>query len=161
MKLRKIMEEFVDIVPFKSFFRQDEKQINVFKAPFSTKEIIECSSNGAIRGVMFFNGDLYIADGDLIHLEILKVLSKIEIADKNDFQKWNTQPAYFEKFLSVVSFKDSNYKTWKPAESYDEGGRFMSEKFLKYYEKYKNLFKSKGFSLSGGFLAREFKERVL
>ena len=149
MKLRLLMEEFVDTVKYKSFFRDKEEQINIFKNP-NSKELKESSNKGVVRGIMFIDGNLYVTDGDLIHSEVLKVLAKKNITDINDFQKWNIQPAYFKRFLAVVS-KD-NFKEWKPAESYVSGGEFMVEDFKKHYKKYNELFSSKGFKLSKGIL---------
>lgn len=132
MRLRKLVEEFSDMVKYKpaiGYGKSEPLEMEIYKNPTS-KEFkgLGVKSVDNIRCILKMNGDLYTTNNqnEIIHNDILKLIGYKERMD------WNKKPEYLDKFICLYRLPNGEYRL---STMYTE---VVKKTFYKkYYDKYK------------------------
>lgn len=129
-----LKEDYYDMFKYKSRYSNNSTLVEVWKNPNSNelRDILKKQSIIIARGVLFKNGDFYLASGkNIIHEDLLKILSKDGLLTFNKF--WDEDIKHLDKYMCVYTEKS---KKVYPADSYqEEPFKIIGDKYFSLYEK--------------------------
>lgn len=129
-----LSEDFYDTFRYKPGYSNEATTVEVWKNPSSSelRDSLKSQSIVIARGVLFKNGDFYIAAGkNIIHEDLLKILAKDGLLAFNKF--WDEDTKHLDKYICVYTDKS---KKIIPADSYqEEPFKLIKEKYFDIYEK--------------------------